>query len=145
MKPNHGGEYYYLESSHADYRGNGLQLTTFLNDVQNGVKRLAEYSYVPYYGTTQGSLRFMNLLRNHIDVRGKSAQLKYTQKKGFSLTVETFSGYELFFKGIGGGYFGEGSRGTYDILKACGFSEEQCSNAFKKEEFRVYKRALKKA
>lgn len=138
-KPGYG-RYFYLEDSYAQPLPNNVKMKELVQDVKRGVKRLSEDAYCPYWGSTTSSLRFFIALRQGIDVRAKKAELRYSQKNHFTLFVETFSGYTLMFKGCSGGYYGEGSRGCYDILKACGFSEEQCQRVFEKETFTVTRR-----
>jgi hypothetical protein len=134
-------DFYYLNDSHANPVGHvkGRQLAL---DIQRGVKRLPEYAFVDGWGSTQGSMRFMNALRKFVNVElAYRAELRYTQRDHFTLVVWTRDGFELVFKGVSGGYHGEGTRGCYDILKVCGFNEAQCQKVWANETFTVIKRA----
>jgi hypothetical protein len=138
-KPSFG--FYYLGDQHASPVGHvkGRQLAF---DIQRGVKRLPEYAYIDSWGSTQSSMRFMNALRNVINVDlANRAELRYSQRDHFTLMVWTKDGFELVFKGVSGGYHGEGTRGCYDILKVCGFNEAQCQKVWTNETFTVIKRS----
>ncbi len=140
-KPGYG-DYFYLTESYSYPKGH-VQVRVLANDIQTGVKRLAEYAYCSAYGVTRTSMRFMNALIHLLGqeaIQGVKAELAYSQKHHFTLTVHTISGFELVFKGVSGGYYGEGTRGCYDILKVCGFNEKQCQRAFEKETFTASRR-----
>lgn len=110
-------------------------------DIARGVVRLPEYAYVASWGSTLGSLRFLNALMRFFDVTtAHRAKLSYDPRHHYTLSVFLKNGPELVFKGVSGGYYGEGPRGCYDILKACGFSERQCQKVWTNETFLVYKR-----
>lgn len=132
--------YFYLDDSGANPVGN-VNMKLLQHDIQRGVKRLPEYAYTRNWGSTRGSMQFMNALRRLINVENaKRAVLTYSHEHHFVLTIYTTDGYTLVFKGVSGGYTGEGTRGCYDILKVCGFREEQCQKVWKSETFTVFKR-----
>lgn len=134
-------DYFYLTSQ--------LALTGRMNhkalreDIQRGVKRLTDYSYCKGYGATNTSLFFLNQLRDILgaqNLKGKYAVLELDKNNNPILRVQTTTGFELVFTGLAGGYYGEGSRGCRDILKAVGFSKAQYEKPFKEETFKVIKR-----
>lgn len=132
--------FYYLDSPltnpahHVNWR-------LLKEDIARGVTRLPEYVYVPGWGSTTASLRFLNALRRFLDVtKAHRAVLTYSSRHHFTLSVYLKDGPELVFKGVSGGYFGEGTRGCHDILRACGFNDKQCKKPFTLETFTVMKR-----
>ena len=137
-------EYYALTSNLA-LRGN-IALQELQRDIARGVKQLSDSSYCESYGSTNTSLFFLNKLQSILgthSLQAKFATLEVTKQGNSRLRVQTFSGFELIFTGVAGGYFGEGSRGCRDILKAVGFSENQYNKPFTDETFKVFKRAKK--
>jgi hypothetical protein len=113
-------------------------------DLERGVMHIKDKNYNPWCnGVTKYSLIFFNhIMKNHGEKVGKviSAELKYDMKNHHRLYLKTENGYELSFYGCSSGYYGEGSRGSADILERCGFTEKQIQRVFKKENFKVFKR-----
>lgn len=109
-KPHYGSFFYLNEGSYSTIIGN-VRLKALQEDIARGVKRLSEDAYCKNYGSTRGSLQFLTALNRYINLTAVRAELRYSQRKHFTLVVKTVNGYELFFKGVSGGYFGEGSRG----------------------------------
>lgn len=134
-------EYFYLNDhfiSNTKYIK--IKTRTLKKDIERGVKFLSEWSYCEKWGATPSSLRFLNALKKHINVKSAiKAELVYSQKKHWTLYIYTNEGYTLLFKGVSGGYYGQGTRGCYDILKACGFNERQCQKTWKNGTFKVLK------
>jgi hypothetical protein len=132
-------KYYYLdERGRLKYKG--VRIVTLRRDLNRGVKFLNEKAYHISYGATRSSIRFFAYLSSQIDVTNVyRAKLTLSQRHWFTLRLWTTDGYLIMLKGVSGGYFGEGTRGCYDILKACGFNERQCWKAFKEEQFEVRK------
>jgi hypothetical protein len=136
-KPKNG--FFYLNESL--YKPKGIKTVTLKKDVERGVKTLSEWSYADDWGATRTSLRFFNALKKYIDVtKVFKAEMLYSIKTHYTLRLYTINGHTLIFKGVSSGYIGDGTRGCYDILKACGFSEPQCQKAFSLESFKVYKK-----
>lgn len=134
---------YSIDSEHNNRR-NGIKTITLKQDISRGVKHLSEWSYAENWGSTRGSLRFINELRKHIDLSAvHTAKLTYSQGKQFTLWLYTREGFTVHLKGVSGGFFGEGTRGCHDVLKVCGFTQAQCDKAFKHESFTV-KKSLKR-
>lgn len=134
------GNFFYLEDSTIQNFTRTVNARAIFNDVQRGVRRLNEEAYCQSYGVTRSSLAFAIIVNQMVGITAKRAELTYTPQKHYTLKVFTRSGFEVVFKGVSGGYFGEGARGCYDILKFCGFSEEQCQRVWENENFTVSKR-----
>lgn len=135
--------YYDLFVSHRTYgqRTKGTRKITLKRDMDRGVKYLNEQAYHKLCGGTRASLSFFEYVSTLIDVKNVyRATLKQSKRHWVTLRLYTTDGYVINFKGCNGGYMGEGTRGTHDILKACGFNERQCKKAFTDEEFTVIKR-----
>lgn len=134
------GSFFYLNDDSKRIQFRGVRKITLLRDLYRGVKFLNEQAYHTGWGSTRASLRFFKYLQKHINVtKAYRAKLTLSQKHWYTLKVWTLDGYVMQFKGVSGGYTGEGTRGCYDILKACGFSERQCQQAFREEQFEVRK------
>lgn len=94
-------------------------------DFVNGVRLIRDKNYNPLCnGITRFSLQFFHHLvkegvLNVNDVY--RADFSYSKKHWYSLTLHTVDGYKFSFHGVSFGYSGEGSRGSAEILKACGF------------------------
>lgn len=131
------GEYFSLPTRNIP--NSVVNMSSLRYDLQRGVKRLGDYAYCSMAGTTFGSLKFLESVAHLIPTKGVSAKMEVVGNV-YQLSILLESGHTLVFRGIGSGYFGEGSRGAYDILKFCGFSPTQCNNVWSKESFRVYKR-----
>lgn len=139
-KPGANQEFFYLTSSYANPTGH-VKVRLLHQDLARGVKRLSEEAYCPNWGSTSTSLRFMNTLLSIFgDLNVVRAELRYSKAKHFTLVLKTMYEQELIFKGVSGGYYGEGSRGCYDILKACGFSEKQIERVWTSEQFVITRR-----
>lgn len=133
-------KFFYLDSSNW-VNTEGVKTVTLRNDLNRGVKLLTEWSYVECTGITRNSLRFFNVLRKSIDMsKIVRAELTFNQRQWYTLWLYHADGYRIMLKGVSGGYYGEGTRGCHDILKACGFSDAQCDKAFKHETFKVMKK-----
>lgn len=146
-KPSNGGYFYLHDSVRLNPTGY-VKIKSIVSDVERGVKRLSEDAYCPSHGVTQTSLRFMTALVGLFGIeplRAKTAELRYSKKHHFTLVVETVLGFTIVFKGVSGGYYGEGSRGCYDLLKAFGYSDKQCEQVFHKETFRLQRSLSKTA
>jgi hypothetical protein len=137
-KPHPNQGFFYLNDGQSNPVSH-VKSRLLISDIQRGVKRLSESAFLDQWGSTRASMRFMNALRRTIDVTATRAQLKYSQLNHYTLVVYTRSGFELVFKGVSGGYHGEGTRGCYDILKLCGFSETQCQKVWSQQTFTVIK------
>jgi hypothetical protein len=138
-KPHFG--FYSLNDRMSDPVGH-VKMRQLAYDIQRGVKRLPEDAFVEGWGSTYASLRFMNALRKFINIENAHrAELKFNQRNWYTLVIHTRDGFELVFKGVSGGFHGEGPRGCYDILKVCGFNEAQCQKVWTNETFTVIKRS----
>jgi hypothetical protein len=123
-----------------------IQTKTLGNDINRGVKFLSESSYSNALGCTKSSILFIMKLRNRINLsKVYRVDLKYTPTKHW-YTVELFTkdGFHIQLKGCSYGYYGEGSRGTYAVLKECGFDEKRIQRIFEigadKKSIRMYRR-----
>lgn len=135
-------EYYYI-NSHV-YTPNRIRslvnLSALADDIERGVTLLTEDAYTQHYGVTQTSLAFALAVKRYTGEQvAKRAVMTYSQKHYYTLRLETFNGFTFVFKGVAGGYYGEGSRGAHDILKLFGFDNRQCSVVFEKEKFELRK------
>jgi hypothetical protein len=114
-------------------------------DIERGVKFLSDIAYSPAGGSTRGSTLFLLELKKHIDL-GKvyRADLTYVNgRKHYTVKLFTTDGYTIMLKGISFGYFGEGSRGSYAVLKECGFNEKNFGHIFKhtgRTQYRFFRR-----
>lgn len=112
----------------------------FKQDLDRGVKRLPDYAYMKGAISTTDTLRYFCFLATLYDMRQViSAKMEYKRNK-YTFTLYTSTGHTFVFSGASGGYFGTGSRATYDILKFCGFKEEQYQRAFHYENFTCRKK-----
>lgn len=135
-------DYYYLTAIHQTEVRSTVNLAELQRDIKRGVKTLSEHSYCKYYGITRTSLAFYLAIRNLLGeemCNAKKAEMVY-RKNTYIMRVTTFSGFTIVFQGLGSGFFGEGPRGTRDLLKALGFSEKQMQRPFESENFTVSKR-----
>lgn len=137
-------DYYYMsEYSFPPNRIRSMvNLQALERDLQRGVSTLSEHSYCAGWGTTQTSIAFAIAVRQALgpqDFKARRAEMLYSKKLHYTLRIETFSGYTIIFKGVSGGFGGEGPRGAHDILKTFGFDERQCSKVFEKETFELRK------
>ena len=141
-------KYYYLNSS-ANQLANArscFNSARLRYDLERGVTTLNEDAYTKVgTGATRFSLCFLVILAHFLPsehLKGKKAKITFSNRSHFRLFVETSTGYLFRFDGIGSGYFGEGSRGAYDILRFFGFSHEQAERVFKNEQLTLYKRKV---
>jgi hypothetical protein len=111
-------------------------------DAKRGVRRLSDEAYCRHYGSTRDSLIFLLIVSSEMSCEAVRAELTHSAKQHFTLKVHLKTGYTLVFKGVAGGYFGEGSRGCYDILKFCGFNEKQCQKVWTNETFTCSRRIV---
>lgn len=135
-------DYYYLTGIHNTEIRSTVNIAELQRDIQRGVKTLSEHSYCRYYGITRTSLAFYLAIRNLLGedmCRVKKVEMVY-RKNSYIMRVTTFSGFTFVFQGLGSGFFGEGPRGTRDLLKAFGFSEKQILKPFELENFTVTRR-----
>lgn len=119
-----------------------VNLQALSRDIQRGVSTLSEHSYCASYGVTQTSIAFALAVRQALgqqNYQARRAEMTYSQQHHYTLRIETFSGYTIVFKGVSGGYYGEGSRGAHDILKAFGFDARQCGKVFERANFELRK------
>lgn len=135
-------DYYYLTGIHQSEIRSTVNLAELQRDIQRGVKTLSEHSYCRYYGVTRTSLAFYLAIRNLLGeelCRAKKAEMMY-RRNSYTMRVTTFSGFTFVFQGLGSGFFGEGPRGTRDLLKSFGFNEKQIQKSFEVENFTVSRR-----
>lgn len=138
--PGTNQDFFSLTSSFANPTGH-VKVRLIHQDLARGVKRLSEEAYCPNWGSTSTSLRFMNALLSIFgNLNVVRAELRYSEAKHFTLVLKTIYDQEIIFKGVSGGYYGEGSRGGYDILKACGFSPKQLERIWTNEKFVITRR-----
>lgn len=136
-------QFYYLDGINTSYISNEVDLSRIDSDVQRGVKRLSESAYCKLYGSTQSSLKFALALKDYLPLDKAVEAEMTTDKRGiFQLLVTLDTGHQIEFEGVSGGYFGEGTRGSHDILKLCGFSTDQLTIPFSNKTFRVSKTVL---
>lgn len=95
-------------------------------DFVRGVKLIRDKNYEPYAnGVTKYSINFFKHLVDEgylIPDEVYRADLEYDKKHHYRLTLHTIDEYRFSFHGVSFGYGGEGSRGSAEILKACGFN-----------------------
>lgn len=116
----------------------------------NGVKLIRDKNYNSYCnGGTRFSLEFFKHLvdKGYLNVdEVYRADLNFHKKHWYSLTLHTKDGYRFSFHGVSFGYGGEGSRGSAEILKACGFKnykrafDEHRSHFEKADSMRMFKK-----
>lgn len=137
-------DYYYM----SEYSFPPNRIRSFVNlqalakDLQRGVTTLSEEAYCSSYGVTQTSIAFALAVRQALGpehFQAKRAEMLYSRQRHYTLRIETFSGFIITFKGVSSGYYGEGSRGAHDILKAFGFDARQCNRVFERENFELRK------
>lgn len=135
-------EYYYLDYYSNTQYWNGFKTKTLQADVQRGVTTLSETAYTDGYGSTRGSLCYLLVLFKLFgkQLTGTKAQMTVDKRHNYRFRVETAEGFTLVFEGVSAGYYGEGTRGCHDILKALGFSQKQCNYPFQKETFTCSRR-----
>ena len=139
--------YYYSENTFTPARIRSMvNIPLLIEDLKRGVTTLSEDAYCKGWGSTQTSIAFATVLMGVLGslsgkegVTAKHAKMTLTKKHHYTLKIETFSGYTLVFKGVSGGYYGEGSRGAHDVLKLFGFDARQCSRVFERENFELRK------
>lgn len=114
---------------------------TLMDDLNRGVRRLPDYAYMTNAVSSHASIQFAMHLKSILgnSFEGKQAEMTY-KNNNYMLKVITRSNHEVVFSGVGAGYFGEGSRTAYDILKLFGFSEEQRQKLWERENFKLYRR-----
>lgn len=142
--------YYYSPNIFTEARIRSVvNVNALMQDLQRGVTTLSEEAYCRGWGSTQTSLAFAVALIKVLEqakgqdgVTARRADMTLSDKHHYTLRVTTFSGYDIVFKGVSGGYYGEGTRGAHDILKLFGFNEKQCNRAFEHEQFDVRKHKL---
>ena len=123
-----------------------IRTRTLRKDLERGVKFLSETSYSNANGSTKSSALFMLKLKNLIDItKVYRVDLKYTPTRHwYTLELYTTDGFHIQLKGCSYGYYGEGSRGTYAVLRECGFSEKRIQRIFEhgadKKSIRMYRR-----
>lgn len=115
------------------------------NDLARGVKFLSESSYSIINGSTKSSAIFMLKLKNLIDItKVYRVDLKKTTRHWYTLELYTKDGFHIQLKGCSYGYYGEGSRGSYAVLRECGFDEKRIQRIFEhgadKKSIRMYRR-----
>lgn len=136
-------EYYYLtENAYNPARVRSMvNLRSLQADIERGVTHLSDHSYCSGYGSTIASLGFAMALKQYFGTQfiATNAELTFSNKNHYRLRVDLITGHTILFTGVSGGYYGEGSRGTHDILKLAGFSKKQSENAFAHDNFRVRK------
>ena len=141
---NQGEQFFYLTGSNVlDYAKRTINVRALKDDIARGVKNLSEDAYCSGYGSTRSSLSFFLVLSKLMNIQPSSARMTY-KNYNYRLEVLTVDGYRLIFKGVSAGYYGEGSRGTHDILLALKFSKEQRAKVWKENEFLVRKVVRKK-
>jgi hypothetical protein len=125
-----------------------IKRNTLKSDINRGVKFLSERSYSNVTGSTKSSALFMLQVKKVIDLtKVYRVDLKYTSNKHW-YTVELFTkdGYHIQLKGCSYGYYGEGSRGTYAVLRECGFPEKRIQRIFEhgadKKFMRFFRRGV---
>lgn len=117
-----------------------VNLRNLRHDIKRGVMTLSEDAYCRFWGVTHTSIAFALALQQVFNgtLVGKRAAMKYFEHfNHFILRVKTTSGHEIVFRGVSSGYYGEGPRGAYDILKTFGFNDRQCKVVFEKENFEL--------
>ena len=122
-----------------------IKTKTLKNDIRRGVKHLSEHSYSNLYGATRSSLEFIREAFKHDIGEALKVDFKHTKKKWYTVTISTSKGYTVQVKGLSFGYYGEGSRGSKEVLEMLGFNEKQQKRVFQPIEdykgFKVFKKA----
>lgn len=114
---------------------------TLSRDIKNGITVLEEKSYSDMYGTTKASLLFYLELKKHINMDNiYSAHFRQSENGNYNVILYSKDGYTIMFNGLSFGYYGEGSRGSMDILKDIGFTAEKVEQvATKQSNFTLYR------
>ena len=99
------------------------------NDINRGVTTIKDKNYHNMGGGTRFSLMFFDKVQ-HLLTDTYKAELLFDNKHWYRLRISTKSGLNVSFHGCSFGYFGEGSRGTVEILSKLGFSDKQCRKVF---------------
>lgn len=128
--------FFYAQGTAPDRRG--FAYLTLKRDLERGVHRLPDYAYMRHWGSSRASLHFALHLRNILGhlFQGKQATMTY-RNGDYRLSVITVGNLEIVYTGVGSGYFGEGSRTAYDILKLMGFPEKKLEKIWTQENFRI--------
>jgi hypothetical protein len=75
-------------------------------------------------GVTSYSLCIWEVIKKHVDISLiHKAEMTFTQKDWYTLTLSHKDGYTFKLRGMSSGYYGEGSRATEKVLLDCGFSQ----------------------
>ena len=120
---------------------NHIKKVTLGKDVARGVRFLNESSYSNFYGVTRYSLEFVQYVFRKFEV-GEVVKVEFkTVKNNYRVYITTSNGFTIVAHGLSFGYFGEGSRGSREVLELLGFSEKQISKVFSRQSnFRLYRR-----
>lgn len=102
------------------------------SDIERGVKFINEQAYSNVCGSTRSSALFIQQVAKFVDLSNVyRVDLKHNNRHWYTVRLFTKTGYVINLKGCSYGYYGEGSRGTWAVLKACGFNP----NKFEKRIF----------
>jgi hypothetical protein len=114
-----------------------LKIKTLNADIKRGVKTLNDKSYT-YRGVTSYSLKFWSKVRGLV---GQVVKAEFVEDyHGYKLFLTTDKGYRVGLFGCSFGYWGEGCRGSAQVLKDCGFTNAQIKKVFTKQSnFKLYK------
>jgi hypothetical protein len=103
-----------------------IKRNTLISDIRRGVKFLSESSYSNVCGSTKSSVLFVAQVMKFIDIKKVyRVDLKHNNKHWYTVRLFTKDGYVIQLKGCSYGYYGEGSRGTWAVLNACGFDSKK--------------------
>lgn len=100
-----------------------IKRNTLKRDIERGVKFLSEGSYSNVCGSTRSSALFIQQVAKFVDLsKVYRVDLKHNNRHWYTVRLFSKDGYVIQLKGCSYGYYGEGSRGTYAVLTACGFN-----------------------
>lgn len=126
-----------------------IKRNTLKSDIERGVKFINEQAYSNVCGSTRSSALFMQYVSKFVNLSlVYRVDLKYTpQKHWYTVRLFTKNGYVINLKGCSYGYYGEGSRGTWAVLTACGFNPKKFekrifAHGADKNSIRFYKRGV---
>lgn len=125
-----------------------IKKRTLKKDIERGVKFLSEFGYSDKWGGTKTSALFFQQVAKYISLDSVyRADFIFNNKNWYTLRLFTKDGYTIQLKGMSFGYWGEGSRGSLAVLKACGFSDKQINKIFvfdnsDKKSFKLFRRVV---
>lgn len=130
-------------------RTNGFIKRNILkSDIVRGVKFINEQAYSNVCGSTRSSALFIQQVAKYINLSlVYRVDLKHNNKHWYTVRLFTKDGYVIQLKGCSYGYYGEGSRGTYAVMKECGFDPKKFekrifTHGAEKQSIKFFKRGV---